>query len=107
MLLTVAKIYTQVLHMLYAAEGNVLHLEKYFGYAAEYSVAMSNTPVCADMRQDSKEDQIWTLEMIAVLIEERTRSNPSTFNTIAMVLNRTYRRDPPHRPFTKEDCKNK
>ena len=102
-----AKIYTQIFHMLYAAEGNVFHLEKYFGYAAEYSVAMSSTPVVAGMDKDPKEDQIWTLEMIALLIEERTKSNPSTFNTIAMVLNRMYRRDSPHRQFTTEDCKNK
>ena len=93
--------------MLYAAEGNALHLEKYFEYASEYSVAMSDARFCPSMAKDKKEDQIWTLEMIALLLQERTKSNPSTFRAIATILNRLFRQDSPHRQFTKDDCKNK
>ena len=104
---TDVEIDTQVLYMLLAAAGNALHLEKYFGYAAEYSVAMRDKRFGAGIAKDQQEAQFWSLEAIAVLLEERTKSNPSTFKTISMVLNRLYRKDSPHRHFTKDDCKNK
>ena len=91
------------------AECNNTNVEKYFQYAAEYSASMSEEPhSVTTMKKDNKETQIWLPDMVRILVEDRTKAHPETYQTIVVTLNRMYRsNDCPYRKFTLQDCKNK